>query len=253
MSSPTWTPAALSSEARPYRGAGWRLVEAQHRVSTLGIVDSLAEQAVLEDILEATKPVLPPECAGLDYLLATPFRYDALYPHGSRFRRAGRTLGVFYAAGTPRTAVAELAFYRLLFFAESPGTPFPASLGDYTAFAVRFDVRAMLDLTAAPLDCDAAHWRDPIDYSACQALADAARQAGVQIIRYGSVRDPEDGCCLAVLDARGFAEPRPFARRTWRLRLSSFGVQAISDHPDERLEFPLAAFGADPRLASLRL
>ena len=43
---------------------------------------------------------------------------DAPYPIGSRFRRAGRTAGVFYAAESPETAVAEMAFYRLLFFAE---------------------------------------------------------------------------------------------------------------------------------------
>ncbi len=102
MSLPIWTPAALASEARAYRRHVWRLVEAQHRVSTLKLVDTLEEQALLEDLIEATKPALPPEARGLDYLLATPFRYDAPYPVGSRFRRAGRTPGVFYAAETPR-------------------------------------------------------------------------------------------------------------------------------------------------------
>ena len=106
MSLPIWTPAALSSEARPFAGPVWRFVEAQHRVSTLKLVDTLDEQALLEDLLEESKPVLPPECAGLDYLLATPFRYGAVYPYGSRFRRAGRTLGVYYAALSVETALA---------------------------------------------------------------------------------------------------------------------------------------------------
>ena len=75
MSRPIWTQDALRSETRPYAGAAWRLVEAQHRVSTLKLVDSLAEQAALEEILEATKPPLPEECRALDYLLATPLRY----------------------------------------------------------------------------------------------------------------------------------------------------------------------------------
>ena len=35
MSSPIWTPAALSSERRRHESDCWRLVEAQHRVSTL--------------------------------------------------------------------------------------------------------------------------------------------------------------------------------------------------------------------------
>ena len=88
MSSPIWMPAALSSEFRSYEGRCWRLVEAQHRVSTLKLVDTLDEQSLLEDMIEATKPAIPPECRELDYLLATPFRYGAPYPLGSRFRRA---------------------------------------------------------------------------------------------------------------------------------------------------------------------
>ena len=118
MSSPTWTPAALRSELRPYEQRVWRVVEAQHHFSTRKIVDTATEQNLLEDLIEKAKPPVPIECRGLDWLLSTPFRYDAPYPIGSRFRRAGRTAGVFYAAETPETAVAEMAFHRLLFFAE---------------------------------------------------------------------------------------------------------------------------------------
>ena len=94
MSSLTWTPDALLSKAGRYENRCWRLVEAQHRVSTLKLADTLAEQEMLEDLIEATKPVIPVECRHLDYLLATPFRYGT-YPNGSRCRRAGRTPGVF--------------------------------------------------------------------------------------------------------------------------------------------------------------
>jgi hypothetical protein len=107
MPSPTWTPDGLSSEARAYQGRCWRLVEAQHRVSTLKLVDTLDEQTLLENLIEKTKPAIPPECRHLDYLFSTPFRYGAVHPHGSRFRRAGRTPGIYYAAEAPRTAVAE--------------------------------------------------------------------------------------------------------------------------------------------------
>ena len=193
MSSPTWTPDALPSEAKPWRGRGWRLVEAQHRVSTLKLVDDLGEQALLEELLEATKPPLPADCRGLDYLLATPFRYDPPYPHGSRFRRAGRTAGVFYAAERPETAVAEMAFYRLLFFAESPATPWPDDAAEYTAFAAAIASDRCLDLTIPPLDRDAGAWSDPIRYEACQVLADRAREAGITLLRYRSVRDPQHG------------------------------------------------------------
>ena len=78
---------------------------------------------MLERLIDRTKPPVPPECRHLDFLLSTPFRYGAVYPTGSRFRRAGMTEGVFYAAETSVTAVAEMTFYRLLFFAESPQHP----------------------------------------------------------------------------------------------------------------------------------
>lgn len=251
MSSPIWTPAALASEARAYRRRVWRLVEAQHHVSTLKLVDTLDEQALLEELVEETKPAVPPEARGLDYLLATPFRYDAPYPVGSRFRRAGRTPGVFYAAETPQTALAEMAFYRLLFFAESPGTPFPRGVSDYTAFSAAIDTPSALDLTRPPLVRDRAVWCALTDYMACQSLAEAARAAGLALIRYQSVRDPGQGANVAVLTPLAFAAPAPVERQTWRLRISASGVLAVCDFPAARLAFPREAFAADPRLASL--
>lgn len=250
MSLPIWTPAALSSELRPFGAGCWRLVEAQHRISTLKLVDSLEEQAALEDILEATKPTIPAECAHLDYLLATPFRYDAPYPHGSRFRRAGMTPGVYYAALSPDTALAEMVFYRLLFFAESPDTPLPDGATDYTAFAVRVETAHALDLTTPPLNADAAQWNAPQDYGPCQTLADAAREAGAEILRYASVRDPEGGSNLAVLSCAAFSESAPSQQQTWRIRLSDIGAVALCDHPRRAVEFTRADFAADPRISA---
>jgi hypothetical protein len=251
MSLPIWTPAALSSELREYQGECWRLVEAQHQVSTLNLVDTLAEQSVLEELIEETKPSIPLECRHLDYLLATPFRYGAPYPQGSRFRRAGMTLGVYYAAERPATAVAEMAFYRLLFFAESPSTPWPADASELTAFSATVATRALVDLTMPPMNEAREHWTSIATYESCQNFADVVRQAEGDIIRYLSVRDPEGGCNLAVLMCRAFAEPRPIDRQTWRLRLSASGIQAICEFPRSALEFEPETFAADPRIANL--
>jgi hypothetical protein len=79
----------------------------------LKLVETLAEQALLEQVLEETKPPLPPECRHLHYLLFAPFRYRP-YPQGSRFRRAGLTPGVWYGSDRPGTAAAEMVFYRFL-------------------------------------------------------------------------------------------------------------------------------------------
>lgn len=251
MSLATWTPAALSSEKRAFAGACWRLVEAQHKVSTLKLVDSLDEQALLENLIEETKPPVPPECRHLHYLLATPFRYGAPYPTGSRFRRAGLTPGVFYAAERPETAVAELAFHRVLFFAESPATPWPTNPAEYTSFCADYTTARGLDLTSAPLARDRARWTHPTDYTPCQDVADAARTAALDVIRYESVRDPQRRANLALLSCRAFASPQPTARQTWRMRLGLNGVQAICEFPDIRLEFDRAAFAADLRLATM--
>ena len=248
MSWPTWTPAALSSEAVAIVGNFWRLVEAQHQVSTMKLVDSVEEQSLLESLLEETKPAFPPDCAGLDYLLATPFRYGGVYPRGSRFRRAGRTLGVYYAAESVDTALSEMAFYRLLFYAESPATPLPTNASDYTAFSARIATDRAIDLTLPPLARDEPAWTDPADYTACQALADNARAGGIEAILYRSVRDPKGAKNIALLTAKGFAAREPVERQTWRIRLSSSGVQALCDFPRRLVGFAIADFAGDARL-----
>ena len=215
------------------------------------IVDTLAEQARLEELLEESKPSVPAECRHLHYLLFTPFRYGAPYPRGSRFRRAGLTAGVFYASQTVTTAVAEMAFFRLLFFADSPATPWPVNPIEHTAFQTRFRTGQALDLLAPPLDRDRARWMHPADYTACQDLADAARAAGVEVIRYGSARDPR-GVNIALLTCAAFGVTAPLERQTWRLHLDSRGVRALCAHPERRLEFDRDAFGSDPRIAGLK-
>lgn len=241
-------PAELSSEARLYQGELWRLVEAQHRVSTLKLTDTLEEQAVLEAMIEVTKPPLPAEVAGLNYLLAAPFRYGAIYPTGSRFRRAGRTLGVFYASEAVETAVAEVAFYRLLFYAESPETPFPDAATDFSAFAAKVMTKRSIDISRPPFDTDGLMHLN--EYSACQTLEKAARDAGIDLIRYPSVRDPKRGANVAVLSPSAFADKHPVKWQTWRIRISAKGISALCDFPVVRLSFGRDNFTADPRLAA---
>lgn len=204
------------------------------------LVDTLAEQARLEEILEESKPPVPPECRHLHYLLNTPFRYGAPYPHGSRFRRAGHTPGVFYASRTVRTAVVEAAFHRLLFFADSPGTPWPRNPGEFTAFRVRYRASAGLDLSAAPFDSDRAVWTHPTDYAPCQALADAARSAGADVLRYPSARDTSPGATnIALLTCRAFACPEPLERQTWRIHPGPNRARALCAYPPAQVEVNL--------------
>lgn len=250
MSPPTWTPAALSSEVRRYARSIWRVVEAQHRASTMRITDTLAEQAILEELIEEVQPPVPPACQGLHYLLYTPFRY-ASYPHGSRFRRARQREGAFYASERVETAIAETAFYRLLFYLEAPAARLPARPTEHTAFRVPAATERLIDLSAPPLDRDAAIWRHPLDYGPCQDLADAARDARIAGIRYTSVRDPEAQANVALLAPEAFAARAPQVTETWRIFPRPEAVQAWREFPDRlRLEFARADFANDPRIAA---
>jgi hypothetical protein len=251
MSSSTWTQDALSSEARALSGTCWRVVEAQHKISTLKYVDTVEEQQLLEQLVEGTKPPLPAECEGLHYLLSTPFRYGAAYPAGSRFRRAGQSDGVFYAAEHAHTAIAEIVFYRLLFFAESPGIPWPVNAAQYTAFSVAYGTKKAIDLTRGKLGRDRAAWTQLTDYSACQALADAARSTGIEVIRYLSVRDPGRKCNMALLTGHAFRHKTPLAQQSWHIRLSDSGAQALCESPRAGITYDRTSFAADPRIAKL--
>jgi len=179
----------------------WRAVEAQHVVATRALVDSLAEQELLENVLDSAKPPVPAAAAGLDYLLSTPFRYPPAR-YGSRFR--GRTdPGVWYGAELFATCCAEAGYWRWRFVQDSHGLKRLDAV-PHTVFKAVVKARSV-DLRRPPLSRDAAAWSDPVDYGPCQAFARIARAAGVQLIRYRSVRDPEHGGCGAVLDARAFA------------------------------------------------
>ena len=164
---------------------------------------------------------------------------------------SGLTPGVFYASLEVTTAVAEMAFWRLLFYLESPDTPWPANAGEYTAFSVRFSAGKGLDLTRPPLNRDAERWTHPTDYSHCQALADAAREADVLAIRYQSARAA--GQNVALLACAAFASRAPLERQGWRIHVGTMGVRAICEYPAQRLAFDRLAFARDPRIAVTRV
>jgi RES domain len=216
-----WTQRALASEARPYARELWRVVEAQHTASTMRLTDSLEEQATLENLLEDSKPPLPPAARPLHYLLATPFRYRP--PSGSRFRAAYEA-GVWYGAEQLRTALAEKSYWRLRFLLDSPGTPDLKAV-PHTAFRARVRSKGLLDLTRAPLARDAARWSDPDSYTATQELAALARAAALEIIRYRSVRDPQHAACAAVLTPSVFGRGAPHEAQNWFVAASRARVR----------------------------
>lgn len=235
-----FTADAVGAAARNLRAKPWRIVEAQHRVPTMRLVDTLDEQRVLEDLLEASKPPLPADAAKLHYLLATPFRYPAPPPVGSRFRGIGDP-GVWYGADVVETALAEVAYWRLRFLADSPATPDLLPV-PHTAFRASVAGSAIV-VSQPPFDRQRRQWEDPASYAATQALARVAREAGVALIRYRSVRDPGHRAALAVLTPKAFRKSAPLEQHTWLIKVGRAQVLAEADLGRERLSFSPEVLG----------
>ena len=206
---------AGSAQALPL----WRAVEAQHQVSTNVLVDTLAEQAELERLLEESKPA-PPAGRELHWLLSTPFRYPPL-AGGSRFRGPADP-GAWYGADTVRTACAEVGYWRWRFLRASPQlSALPARA--QTVFRVAAAGRTV-DLRLPPLDALRGRFTAPADYTATQSFARRARQAGVEILRYESVRDPEHGGAAVLFTPAAFSAVAPLELQTWLLDVQAARV-----------------------------
>jgi RES domain len=211
------------------------VIEGQYRSSTVRLVDTFAEHDVLEALLEASKPPVPEPCRHLDYQFWSPFRYGR-YPRDSRFRREGRTPGVWYGAEQPLTAISEAVWNRLAFFAASPGTALPRRPVEHTAVMAEIRAQRALDLTAPALS-DLGNWTDPDDYTDCLALADAMHEADGGAILYRAVRHPVDARNVAVLRCDAFARPAPVQAQTWHILLGSDLVRVSCETTGVRVTY----------------
>jgi len=254
----TWTQEELLSDIQTVKDIPvWRLVEAQHVIATLHIVDSLEEQEILEDIIESIKPPLNPSLKDLPYLLSTPFRYRPVsggpIDKGSRFRSAGSLDGVFYAAASSEIGAYEVAFYRALFFAESPQTAYPSGAIQLHAFSTKIASDKVLDLTSHPiLNKYSDVWENLSDYSFCQRLAYDARRAGIEVIAYRSVRDPNGGKNYAVLTPDAFSSKKIENTETWSCIILENTVFMHRECPSLSLEIPKEKMREDPRFRGIR-
>jgi RES domain len=200
-----------------YAATVWRVVEAQHKIATSRLVARNDDQALLESLVEEVKPLMPALCRSWPYLLQTPFRYG--HNSSSRFRRAGARPGIFYASEHVATALAETGYWRLRFFAHLPPGDWPTAASLHHSFYVKVKSDHSLDLMQAPYSQDKARWMHPNDYSACQQLAQDARAADVELIRYTSVRDPEQRANIALLAPEPLIGAEPVLDQTWQLQI----------------------------------
>ncbi len=209
----------------------WRGVAAQQVVATLRLVDTLEEQLLLEQMLQASQPAVPSR--DKPALLSQPFRVRS--PTASRFRRAGAP-GVWYGAQTLRAAAAEVAYWRWRFLIASQGLREQELLTEHTFFRARVAGPA-LDLLAPPWLALREQWTRDRDYAPTQALADAARARGLQWLRYESVRDPGTPCA-AVLQLDALQALEAGSPQTWHCKTTQQHVMLV--HGEQRHEWRFA-------------
>jgi hypothetical protein len=222
----------------------WRVVESQQRISTRQLVDSDAEHELLEELIEASKPAVPesPEFAGLHFLLQSPFRYPPL-PHGSRFGgRHERSL--WYGSEELETALAELAYYRLLFFEGTTAALLPNRV-PMSAFQAVVRSTSAVDLTRAPFDAHRELISSKTAHAETQRLGSEMRAAGVELVRYASARDAKQRPNVALFTPAAFAVKRPRAPQTWHCTVTASravswmreGVSGLVKHEFARESF----------------
>ncbi len=224
-------------------GRIWRVVESQQQVATAALVDDLSEQALLEDLLEASKPQCPAGCERLHYLLKTPFRYPPLR-WGSRFGSRFEP-GIFYASHTPRTALAETAYYRLLFL-DGMMEPLDKLISQHVMFAVRCYSKQGIKLQQPPFKQYKQLLADPDSYRHSQLLGTELRIQGYQAIEFISAREPQAGINVALLAPQTLRSREP--EKNVRILTQTSKNRVFFKFDGELIEFPLKQFLLDGRL-----
>jgi RES domain len=224
------------------------VVEAQFRNSTRKLVDSDAEQELLEQLIdERAKLPVPDGFERLHYLLYTPFRHPPLR-NGSRF---GTRLmrGILYGARELPTAFAEVAYYRLVFL-DGPAVDLGDLHLELTAFWFGILAPHGVDLCVAPFRAFEGQISSKTRYEASQRLGADMRAAGVQCCLFTSARAEGGQVNLAVFD-NVFRPNKPLREEPWTCRATRASVDFRSRTllgPERRHAFSRAQFEVAGRL-----
>jgi hypothetical protein len=226
------------------------VVEAQFRNSTRKLVDSDEEQRVLEELLDArAKLPVPAGFEGLHYLLYTPFRHPPLR-NGSRFGTRSER-GILYGAQELPTALAEVAYYRLVFL-EGTRAELGTVFAELTAFEFGVSAPRGIDLSRAPFREHEGKISSPVSYSASQGLGAEMRSAGVEACLYVSARALPRALNLAVFE-NVFDPPKPVSEERWSCTAAQGRVEFHSEQlvtEEQRYSFPRNQFLVAGKLPS---
>jgi len=198
-----WSACLTGASPSLLTGRVFRVVESQEKVATNELVETLAEQALLEEMLDTTKPAIPAGAQDLSYLLFTPFRYPPL-KYGSRFGRRFEP-SLFYGSRTIETALAETAYYRLHFWFDMAQPPPMGQIKtQHTAFTAEIKTDKGLKLQNAPFVKYATQLTSKSSYHATQALGSIMREHDIEAFEYTSARDKGKGLNVGIFSPAAF-------------------------------------------------
>jgi len=184
------------------------------RFPTVGLYDAIADPADLEVVyaVEALTnsrirdelgalPLVPPQ-ERVSGVGSTPIMaaFTHLNPEGSRF--SDGSYGVYYAAHSLDTAIAEVSHHRSVFLERTAEPPIDLDLRVITA-PVDADLHDLRALDAAA----AGKILHPDHYAASQALGRRLRAAGSWGVHFPSVRH-KNGLCIGIFRPRALGRAR---------------------------------------------
>jgi hypothetical protein len=214
----------IDPETVPVRRVSWRpsyrLIPS--RYPTVGLYDAIADPADLDVVFaiealanprlrdELGEIALVPKEERLTGPGATPVMaaFTHLNPEGSRFSDGG--YGVYYAAHSLDTAIAEVGHHRAVFLRRTEEPAIDLDLRLVTA-SVEADLHDLLEPDAAAnAESRFAAVLDPDDYAASQSLGRRLRAAGSWGLRWPSVRHA-GGECVGIFRPRALRHAKAAA------------------------------------------
>jgi RES domain len=230
-----WLEAEGKNHIKTLMAKIYRLVESQEQIATLGLVNNVYEQGVLEDLIESTKSPLPEDTCSLHYLLTTPFRYPPL-KYGSRF---GTTFeqGIFYGSLNIHTALSETAYYRFVYML-GPETPYEHPISNqYSSFSVKVRSDMGIFLDQPPFSKYEATLISPSSYIETQQLGSNMREFEIEIFQYTSARDKNKGKNVALFSTKAFQSKVPAQITTWLCQTSIEEVGFMTKEGQQRVSY----------------
>ena len=225
-------------------GKLYRLIESQTQVATVPLVSSLEKQAILESLLEATKPTNHPDTpAGMHYLFSTPFRYPPL-KYGSRFG-SRQEPSLFYGSGEVGTVLAESAYYRFLFWQGMATPPKDNIRTSHSLLQAGYQTDRGLKLQVPPFVQHEATLTHRSAYLETQALGSQMRATGVELFQYVSARDVKHGINIALFTPRAFVGKKPLSIDPWECELSADRVLFYDVSGRQTHGYPITNFAVD--------